>query len=167
MSAFDNANDTLAIIQTMYDKDFAPYFKENHDLYKRMQSEVRPITDEELSRVLIALPLSLFEVGAAISDLRTKVEIAKLRIKEVEFAIMQESEAKTITAKKDEAMMHTMDDHVLLCAYLGLIDRVEAEMSFSRELIMGAKKIWDSRRRTEDSNPVAPIDIPEYDGGLV
>ena len=59
------------------------------------------------------------------------------------------------------------EDKILILAYDNLITRVEKEMSYSRELIMSAKKIYDARRNTEQSNPVSEVnskqnDLPDY-----
>ena len=59
------------------------------------------------------------------------------------------------------------EDKILILAYDNLITRVEKEMSYSRELIMSAKKIYDVRRNTEQSNPVSEVsskqnDLPDY-----
>ena len=39
--------------------------------------------------------------------------------------------------------------------------RVEGEISFCRELIMAAKKIWDGRRDAEGANPIHTDVSPE------
>lgn len=152
----------------IYDREFAPYFLETRMLFDRLKSKVRPITDEELNWILISLPLTLFDISGKLSDLKTAEEVIKLRIKELEYEFIKASDEKTAAAKKEAAAMSTIQDKMFLAAYQGIISRVENEISFSRELIMGAKKVWDARRRAEQSNPVSPIDAktPIYGGGV-
>ena len=157
-------------IQHEYDAEFATYFKDVRNMFKRLQSEEKPITDKELNWILINLPMTLFDVSEKLSKFDVTSEIIKLKIKEQEADIIKNSSEKTATAKKAEAESKLVEPKVLLTVYQALINRVENEMDFAKELIMGAKKIWDSRRKTEQSNPVTPVaetstfigSIPEY-----
>ena len=47
--------------------------------------------------------------------------------------------------------------------YTAVVTRVEIDIAFSKELIMGARKVWDARRRSEDA-PVGeiPPELPDY-----
>ena len=62
------------------------------------------------------------------------------------------------------------EDEVILSILDCLISRVDKEMSFARELIMSAKKIWDGRRLTEGLNPTDATtsvdDLPDYDEAI-
>ena len=53
------------------------------------------------------------------------------------------------------------EERVLELAYSCLLDRIQREVSYSKELIMGAKKVWDSRRKADTSNPVSEIPTPK------
>lgn len=164
----DYVSEVADFCHNYYDREFAPYFRETRELFDRLKSKARPITDEELNWILISLPLTLFDVSGKVSDLRTAAEVGKLRVKQLEHEALKNSTEKSAAAKKEEASMSTIEDKIFLVSYQGLLDRVESEISFSRELIMGAKKVWDARRRSEQSNPVAPIDpnkkTPIYGG---
>lgn len=149
-------------IQHEYDTMFASYFSQVRTMYKRLQSENKPITDDELSWVMVDLPMILFDVSEKLTQLKTTVEIIKLKNKEQEAELIRDSTAKTATAKKAEAELKMIEPKAMLAVYQTIVNRVENEITFSRELIMGAKKIWDGRRKTEQSNPVSITNVPEY-----
>ena len=51
--------------------------------------------------------------------------------------------------------------------YNSVNERVRRQISFSRELIMSSKKLWDARRATEDANPIGGVvkeetELPNY-----
>lgn len=160
-----NTQDVLSWCNSVYDTKFRSYFTESRALFERMNSKISPISDKELEWILIDLPLILFSVSEELNSLRLSVEITKLQNKEQKrlFADMS----------KDDRIAHNADSvleegELLKLAYAHLIKRVENEVSASRELIMGAKKIWEGRRTTEQSNPVGEVvtitsDIPDYD----
>lgn len=154
----DDINDVSGWCDSNYEKGFSKYFKGIRELSKRLSSNSRPITDNELQHILIDLPMALFDASEALSKLYLALEVIKLKSKEEECQFVKTSTAKTITERKDEAAVQMTETKVLMIAYQTLISRVENEISLSKELIMGAKKVWDSRRRTEESNPVNPID---------
>lgn len=144
-------------IESEYNAKFAEYFKDQRALFARMKSESRPISDTELETVLVEVPLQLFSASEALNAIRLKCEAIKLENKQKQHKIMRLSSEKTDAKKKEEAEVQTVSDKLLILVMSTLIARVENEVSFSRELIMSAKKIWDSRRRSETSNPVNPI----------
>lgn len=150
----------------LYISNFSKYFEESRNLFKKLQSKSHPITDEELSYILINLPLTLFDVSEVLNSFRVKFEVVKLKNKETEAELMKSCTAKTVAQKKDEVSV-AMTEEKLICTVLSyIITRVESEISFCRELIMGAKKIWDSRKRGDLSNPVGNVDtetiLPDY-----
>lgn len=156
-------------IESLYQTNFSEFFAESRELYARLGSKTRPITDEELSWILINLPMNLFYVSERLNDFRMKYETLKLRTKKKESELANEAKESGFTASqaKEYVNANTLDDKLLQSAYMSVIERVESEISFSKELIMGAKKIWDARRRTEQSNPVSEVtetadDLPEY-----
>lgn len=163
-----NIDDVLSWCEEMYQSNFAKYFTEQRQLYKRLQSKRSPITDDELEDILTSIPLQLFTVSEEISRVHIMHRVVKLRIKEIAAEVEKHSNASTATARKEEAAIAILEDKLLELAYSTILERVEHEMSFSRELIMGAKKIWDARRRTDEANPVtehSEMDtLPEYTG---
>lgn len=163
--------------QHLYDEQFSQHFQEVRDLYKRMQSKLQPITDEELEYILTVFPLELFSVSEGLTKLRLDREVVKLKNKEkledLRKELMKSEEFMKLTkTDRQEHLSHAISEQmteyeILLTAYDSVIQRVEGEQSFSRELIMGSKKIWDSRRSSESSNPVGEsagtnTDLPEY-----
>ena len=151
----------------MYQSIFSKYFDIQRDMFVRMKSEERPITDDELEWILTQVPMNLFDAAEHLATITTKQEIIKLGCKKRENEFYKNSSESTDTKKKEEASIKVTEDKILILAYDNLITRVEKEMSYSRELIMSAKKIYDSRRSTEQSNPVSEVnskssDLPNY-----
>lgn len=151
----------------LYSKNFATYFKDARSLFERLKSKNHPITDEELSWILITLPIHLFDAAETLNRFRLNMEIVKLRYKRSETELIKQSEAKTATLKREEAESKLIDDKLLIVAYDTIISQVDKEISLSKELIMGAKKIWDSRRKSDETMPVSEIEtsdekLPDY-----
>jgi hypothetical protein len=151
-------NDVTKWCNDFYDKTFAQYFTKSRELYKRLNSNTRPISDNELNYILIDLPITLFDASETLSQTKVSLEVIKLKAKEQATELMKSIDAKTITEKKNTAATQMIDANLLIMAYESVIGRVENEIKYSQELIMGAKKVWDSRRRTESSNPVGLVD---------
>jgi hypothetical protein len=141
----------------LYEDNFSLLFSEAKILFERIKSSKHPITDEDLSWILTTLPLLLFEASEGISRFKLTEDVIKMRIKQKEVETIRTSTADKITHKKEEAAISVLGDKLLVSAYSAVVDRVRDEVSASQELIMGAKKIWDARRRTEQSNPVGLV----------
>ncbi len=176
----DEYSSDMDSIQTfcedMYITHFADNFNEIRELYKRMKSKVHPITDAELEYILTTFPMELFTVAEKLNKLRLNCEVVKLKNKQTMEKIRKNATeiAKNLEYNKsqtNEFVSHIIAEQmveyeVLYAAYNSIVARVENEQTFSKELIMGAKKIWDARRNSEMSNPVGmvvPEDLPEYD----
>lgn len=148
-----------------YNKYFSEYFKGEVDLYNKMKTVKSQITDDELEWVLTDLPLELFSVTEQLSKLKTAQEVIKLSIKKKEREYIKSSNESSETKRKEEASFLTSEDRLLVNVYDSLIDRVSRQMTFSKELIMSAKKIWDARRADGIPLPEMNIDpsrLPEY-----
>ena len=155
--------ETLNWCENKYNQLFGADFQGVKNLSKRMQSVSKPITDAELQWILVELPMHLFNASEQLSQFRTALEVVKIRMKEQEAELMKQSTAKTVTQKKSEAEAAQSEAKANCLLYQAVITRVENEISLAKELIMGAKKVWDSRRKTETANPVSFQDgIPEY-----
>lgn len=154
--------------ESEYNKYFADYFKGEVELYNRLKSASDPITDQELEWILTDLPLELFSVTEQLSKLRTSQEVIKLSIKQREREYVKKNIESSETKRKEEAAALTAEDRLLVSVYDSIAERVARQMTFSKELIMSAKKIWDARR--SDGTPVPEIggsigqdeEIPEY-----
>lgn len=149
-----------------YNKYFSQYFKGEVDLYNKMKSVKSQISDEELEWILTDLPMELFAVTEQLSKLKTAQEVIKLHIKETEREYVKLHTEGSETKRKEEASALTLEDKLLVNVYDSIIERVAREMTFSKELIMSAKKIWDARRADgiplPEMNIVTPSDLPEY-----
>lgn len=148
-----------------YNKYFLQYFKGESELYNRMKSNSDPILDTELEWILTSLPLELFSVTEQLSKLRTAQEVIKLHIKQTERNYIQDPNSPgSQTQKKEDASALTAEDKLLVTVYDSIIERVTREMTFSKELIMSAKKIWDARRNDGTLNPdvINRTNLPEY-----
>lgn len=166
-TAYISAQDDIETIQTwcnnLYSESFQLHFEKAENLFTKLQSTNKPITDTELNWILIDLPIQLFDASETLNAVRCAAEVIKLRNKQKERELIQEAKKQKITLKKDDVAVEMLSDILLHTCYLTVIERVENQISFCKELIMGAKKVWDSRRNSEKSNPVAPIDeLPEY-----
>lgn len=149
----------------LYDKYFSQYFEYQRELYDRLESKEHPVTDEELEWILTSLPLELFSVSEQLSQFQLSQEVIKLRVKQTEKDKIKLSTESSETKRKEDASYQMLEHKLLLTVYDSVIDRVSREISFSRELIMSAKKIWDARRRTDGSNPVSET-VPDNDSEL-
>lgn len=149
-----------------YNKYFSQYFKGEVELYDRMKKNQDPITDQELEWILTELPLELFSVTEQLSKLKTAQEVIKLHIKQTERDYIQNPGSPgSATQKKEDAVALTAEDRLLVTVYDSISERVSRQMSFSKELIMSAKKIWDARRSDGVLNPDVlgkDTSLPEY-----
>lgn len=150
-------------IDEQYSLQFSEYFDIQHTLYQRFSDGSRPITDSELEQILVDIPLKLFSASERLASIQASIEAIKLKIKRDEHTIADKHGDLSDTKRKELASISTTDDKIVLSAYNSLVSRIEREMSYSRELVMGAKKIWDARRRTESSNPIKETDTSSYD----
>ena len=147
---FDSAD---KLVSEIYDKYFASYFKKEVEMYGRFRDSDVPINDYELSWIITALPLELFSVSNALAQFKQHHEIVKLKVKQ--------------RSKNKESSEDGLDEEFKLMSivYSSVISRVEQEIAFSKELIMGAKKVWDARRSSEQT-PIGPampqVELPDY-----
>ena len=158
MSSISNALESLQedfkaadnLVDEIYNKYFASYFKKESSMYTRFKDSDVPINDTELSWIITALPMELFAVSNALAQFKQHNEIVKLKIKQ----------------RKNSENSDGLDEEYKLMTiiYTSVITRVEQEISFSKELIMGAKKIWDARRKSEQVVPVSEVNVelPDY-----
>lgn len=159
-SDFDSVSEWC---DTVYNNNFSVYFKDSTELFERLRSKDHPITDDELQYILICLPINLYDASEMLNKMRLNQEILKITNKKREMELIAESSEKTASAKKNDATTKMIDEVLLYSAYSTIISRVENQISLSKEIIMGAKKIWDSRRKTDMSMPVGEVEeLPDY-----
>lgn len=156
-------DDIKSWVDEQYDRFFKSCFDSVKDIHSRMKSQARQITDSELEWILTELPMELFSISENLNKIRLDAEVIKLRKKSIrydidnKFAEYAKTEKLTKSEVKNLVDAEMVEHDILSSAYSSLITRVESEISFSRELIMGCKKIWDSRRKAENSNPVGEV----------
>ena len=161
----EDADAVVDFCNELYDINFADYFKTSRELFNRLDSREKPITDDELSWIVVDLPRKLFDVAEVLNTFTVRLTAIKLKVKEKRSQLIKAATEKSVTAKQDAAVIQTIDDELLINAYESIIERVGRELSYSRELIMGAKKIWDRRSKSEGMNPIGEVDpqnMPAY-----
>lgn len=151
----------------LYNKSFGDYLKDVKALYSLLEDTKRPISDIELENILTTLPLQLITVSEVLSQFKISKEVVVLRVKQKEAEHIKNSSASSLTQKKEEASVAVLEYKLVQTVYSSVINRVENEISFARELIMSAKKIWDSRRATDNINPTSNVvtdntELPDY-----
>lgn len=150
-------------VDEQYDRFFRSCFDKVNQIHSSMKSHTRQISDSELEWILTELPMELFSISENLNKIRLDAEVIKLRKKSIRrdvdgrFAIKAKDEKLTKSEIKNLVDAEMVEHDILSSAYSSLIARVESEISFSRELIMGCKKIWDARRKTETSNPISEV----------
>ena len=150
----------------IYDSLFEDKFSFARGLYRSLQDTNKPISDSDLEYILIEVPLLLFEVSESLNSLRLTYETIKLRSKKskFEFDRLLKEDGFSSTERNQLCQQHVIDDNLILSIYSSIISRVESEISFSKELVMSAKKIWDRRKETETVHNTSVSDLPEYTG---
>lgn len=171
--------DAITAFQYIYESRFAKYFSRVSNLYDRLNSKSHEITDAELQSILTDIPLDLFTAAEELNQIRLELEIMKLKRNDrrVQLTLMLQDEfaakLKDGSVSKSDAKSY-VDNHLLsemtdydavIKIYERVISRVENEISFTKELIMGAKKLWDARVQSSQVNPVSEVDdsLPVYD----
>lgn len=145
----ENRDDIRAVISwctEIYDNKFSNYFKQSHDLYSRLTSKEKPVTDKELEDIFTLVPLNMIQVSEELNNLRLSLEITKSKMKRKKREFAKASSEKSQTKRDEEAADLIIEDEILCLAYSTVIQRVESEMSYSRELLQTCKRIWDARR---------------------
>lgn len=163
-------------VQNWHDQKYHELFGSTFDDLAQMQSRLaskeRPITDEELEWTLTTFPLNLIRAAESLNQLRLELEVVKLNnaAKKTELSKKYHTDieySKWTAAMKSEAIAAEMAEYYTLqSAYTSIITRVENQLLYSREFIMGAKKVWDSRRHSEAPIPTADTSdsasLPDY-----
>lgn len=135
-----------------YNSDFKHYFEGQRNIHKRILNSESKITNEELEQVMIDIPLMLIDVAEKVNMYKLRIESIKLNMKRRRITSINED----IYISESMLDVQDIDDKLLVAAYQMLIQRVEKEMSYTRELIMGAKKVWDSRKNGDSVVPIMP-----------
>ena len=153
---FKDVEDT---VNEIYYAVFQNSFEFIKYLDQKLKDEYHPISDEDLEQILTGVPLKLFDASEYLHDLELRCQVIKLSIKKSKLNQKYDADdTLSKTEKEDKAALDTIEDELLLSIYNNVIARVHSEISLSKELIMGAKKVWDRRKEVESSMPVNPVD---------
>lgn len=157
---FKEAGDTAQWCEDEYQKLFASYFEQIPGLYETVVSNNGKLSDGDLETILCSAPLQLISVSEQLSQYKLNNECLKLQIKRMEAESVISETSGTMSEKRDKASLAVMDYKLLSQAYSAVISRVENQINFTRELVMSAKKIWDSRSRTREAAGISvnPLD---------
>lgn len=152
--------------EEQYDQYFSQYFKLQRSLKDKINKGGKDLSDADLKSVLTELPIDMIEAASALSEFKTNQEVIKIRVKDAKTQRTKELSTSSYTKAeiKDMVDSEVSGEMLLITVYSNIIERVEREMSYSRELIMGCKKIWDARRRSEEPllGAVDSSQLPEY-----
>lgn len=150
----DDLTEANLFCREVYDNIFSQYFVNVKRLQQRLSDKLKPITDDELSEILTMCPLNMISVSSELNVLRRNVEVLKLKSKNTKLELSLGTETDSSEYVK---RTHMLENDLLICLYESIIKQVEGEMSYVRELIMSAKKIWDANRKSEDVVPISPV----------
>lgn len=145
----------------VYDKMFSKEFSEVKNLSDMIKkSGYKSPSDEVLEIILMDVPLKLFDVAEKLNELELALQVVKLKLKQKKIDLKHgpEIEDMNSTQVSEFISVNTIDDELMISIYSKLIERVNSQISYSKELIMSAKKLWDRRKDAEAAMPVAPVD---------
>ena len=172
----DTIHEVDSVIESLYEEVFGELFEKVSELYKRFKSHTQPISDGELEQILTELPLNLFTVAEKLSSMKLRQSVTKLENKRTRRNLLREYNQSdrwddlSAGARRDAISFQieddTFDNDIVVMVYDAVIERVESEISFTRELIMGAKKLWDARKAnvlpTGEIGDKETPPLPEY-----
>ena len=78
--------------------------------------------------------------------------------------LVKESSGVTKTEREEDANAAMAEYEIICIAYTNIIQRVDNQISFSRELVMCAKKLWDARH-ARPVNLVSETTATDKSGG--
>ena len=145
----------------IYDKMFSKEFSEVKSLSDMIKkSGYKSPSDEVLEIILMDVPLKLFDVAEKLNQLELTLQVLKLKLKEKKIELKHDENVRNMnsTMLSEFVSENTIEDELMISIYSKLIERVNSQISYSKELIMSAKKLWDRRKEAESAMPVAPVD---------
>ena len=145
------------VYDTMFSKEFSEV-KRLSDMIKK--SGYKSPSDEILEIILMDVPLKMFDVAEKLNQLELTLQVLKLKLKEKKIELKHDEIARNMnsTMLSEFVSENTIEDELMISIYSKLIERVNSQISYSKELIMSAKKLWDRRKEAESAMPVAPVD---------
>lgn len=171
MALHENINRVQSDIESttkQYIDEIHDEFCEIYRLADAMNNSRKPISDEDLEYVLIDLPLKLFTASEYLAKLSSVVEALKLENIQKEADIRKDIN-ESIDLGRMKCTQHELklsievalaENKASIICLNRVIKQIEKQLTYCRELIMSAKKIWDARRRTE---AIIPINEPNIE----
>lgn len=145
----------------VYDEMFSAEFSEVKNLSDMIKkSGYRSPSDEVLEIILMDVPLKLFDVAEKLNQLELTLQVLKLKLKEKKIELKHDENVRSMNSSEISEFIsaNTIEDELMISIYSKLIERVNSQISYSKELIMSAKKLWDRRKEAESAMPVTPVD---------
>ena len=145
----------------VYDEMFSAEFSEVKNLSDMIKkSGYRSPSDEVLEIILMDVPLKLFDIAEKVNQLELTLQVLKLKLKEKKIDLKHDPAVRELSATQltEFISVNTIEDELMISIYSKLIERVNSQISYSKELIMSAKKLWDRRKEAESAMPVTPVD---------
>lgn len=145
----------------VYDKMFSKEFSDVRSLSDMIKkSGYKSPSDEVLEIILMDVPLKLFDVAEKLNQLELTLQVLKLKLKERKIELKHDENVRNMnsTMLSEFVSENTIEDELMISIYSKLIERVNSQISYSKELIMSAKKLWDRRKEAESAMPVTPVD---------
>lgn len=155
-------------VNEMFGAVFGQSFQEWDSLYGQLKDTDCPISTPDLERLLTVLPLDLVDASERLNGIRLTYETVKLKNKDRERDLHRHySQSGELSAadKKDLVESSMSEYRLYAIAYGTLIARAEGKITFCKEMVMAAKKIFDSRTATESAVPIGERpagDLPPY-----
>lgn len=171
MNLSDNANRVRTEIESttqVYIDNIHDELAQVYSLASKLNPDGTPVSDKDLEYILMDLPLKLFTVSEYLAKLSGMVEALKIENTQKEIDIRSNVAGQIACGEKyTQQDMKTLIDSALIenkativCLNTA-IKQIEKQLTYCRELIMSAKKIWDARRRTENIMPVSESNIED------
>ena len=138
-------------ITEQYESRFKSYFE---DIESLSFKDDEKITDEELEKILIKIPLKLFDASEEFVNMNIKKQKMMLKSK-----VFDSDEVV------DESSIFL--DELIVKSFNAIIERVTRQLTYAKELVLSAKKIWSARKATEElgeglDNSSILDSLPEY-----
>lgn len=157
----EDINAVIKYQNEVYDKMFSKEFSEVKSLSDMIKkSGYKSPSDEVLEIILMDVPLKLFDVAEKLNQLELTLQVLKLKLKERKIELKHDENVRNMnsTMLSEFVSENTIEDELMISIYSKLIERVNSQISYSKELIMSAKKLWDRRKEAESAMPVTPVD---------
>ena len=109
-----------------------------------MLSNEKELTNQDLNRIILQLPLYVYELSDFIQKLEIRISIAEASQNEDEANATLTTEG-TVATKQARSRKAGLKNYLIYSAYKGALTMVKNKMNTALELLAGAKKVQSSR----------------------